>query len=626
MCGIAGISGSRREPAVLLESMARSMAHRGPDDQGMHVTSDVGLVSRRLSIIDVEGGHQPYRSEDGAVVAVFNGEIYTFARLRHRLQQMGHRFSSHADGEVIVHAYEQYGFDFLKELDGMFAIALWDDRRRTLLLARDRLGKKPLYVAQHADGTVTFASELQALLCDARVSRSLDSHAIGLFLRFGYVPAPWTAFKDVKKLLPATALICHSGKVETLPYWNLRYEPKIATRYGDALEELERRLSDAVRVRLVSDVPLGAFLSGGIDSSLVVAHMQSLSSSRVKTFSIGFRDARYDERPYARRVAEALGTDHHEELVEPSDLTAVLPRLIRHYGEPYADSSMVPTYYLARMAGKHVTVALTGDGGDELLAGYDRHAAAQWAAQFDRLPFPVRRLMLGAARHMVRPAAEEKALLHRLFRLVRSMEHPPSKRFSEWSGVLTEDERGCLGVALPAATPEIRAVASEPLDLALAMDVSHYLPDDLLTKVDVATMAVSLEARSPLLDHHLVEWTARLPVQYKRRGLRGKRLLRDALARRLPPTLFERPKMGFAAPIGKWLRNELAGLVDDALLDDTARQRGYLDPRAVEKTIKAHRSGKVDNSRAIWTMLTLELWHREVASPLSGACYMDVRR
>jgi asparagine synthase (glutamine-hydrolysing) len=614
MCGIAGFAGSRPDGSVVLEAMVSGITHRGPDQAGRYVAPGVGLAIRRLSIIDVEGGQQPYRSESGSVVAVFNGEIYGFRGVRAALERAGHRFSTGADGEVIVHAYEEYGLKFLEHLDGMFALALWDERERTLILARDRVGKKPLHVALHPDGTLSFASELQALLEDPRVTREVDQGAIAQFLQFGYVPAPGSAFRRVRKLAPGARLVWRQSGIDERPYWRLRYEPKLRIDRRYALEELDHRVGAAVRARLVSDVPLGAFLSGGIDSSTVVAHMQEATDTPVKTFSIGFSDPKYDERPHAAAVAEALGSDHYDEIVGADDLLAVLPRLVRHYGEPYADSSMVPTYYLARMARAHVTVALTGDGGDELLAGYERHAAARYASYFDQFPRPAREALVATGMRLVGAGPEQKMLGHKLFRLLRSLPLKPSERFADWSGTLTASERQRLAPALaPAADPDLIATASHPLDVALATDFSHYLPDDLLTKIDIATMACSLEARSPLLDYSLVEWAARLPVRLKQRGPRGKLLLRELLARRLDRTLFERPKMGFAAPIGSWLRSELRELVVDILLDDTAAQRGYLDPTAVECLVREHLSGAVDHARAIWTMLMLELWHREVA-------------
>ena len=621
MCGIAGFTGQRTNAPSLIQGMADALVHRGPDEKGYFTSPDASLAIRRLSIIDVEGGKQPYRNESGTVTAVFNGEIYGFAALRRALDQIGHRFATEADGEVLVHAYEEYGMDFLAHIDGMFAFALWDDGRKTLVLARDRLGKKPLHVATHADGTLSFASEPQSLLLDPKVSREVDPDAVALFLQFGYVPAPWSAFAGVEKLAPGTAVVWRPDGIQRRRYWSLGYEPKLRIGHAEALEELDRRVGEAVKARLVSDVPLGAFLSGGIDSSLVVAHMQEVRDDPVRTFSVGFADARYDERPHAAAVAKALGTDHRDEVIQADDLLAVLPLLVRHYGEPYADSSMVPTYYLARMTSAHVTVALTGDGGDELLAGYDRHAAARYSSLVDRLPASVRRPLIGAGMRMVRAGAEEKAVGHKVFRLLRSLELGPAERYADWSGTLTAAERGRLvRVSAPGVQPELAATASHPLDVALATDVSHYLPDDLLTKVDIATMACSLEARSPLLDHRLVEWTARLPVGLKRRGLRGKRLLRELLGRRLDSALFERPKMGFAAPVGSWLRGDLRELVTDTLLDSTTAQRGYLDPSAVEGLVAEHLSGAVDHGRAIWTMLMLELWHREVVdrSPVSS--------
>jgi asparagine synthase (glutamine-hydrolysing) len=613
MCGIAGFTGVRPEAAGLLEGMSDALTHRGPDERGFFTSSDASLTIRRLSIIDVEGGQQPYRNESRAVTAVFNGEIYGFSGLRRELERMGHRFATAADGEVIVHAYEEWGLGLLDRIDGMFALALWDAARKTLILARDRLGKKPLHVATHGDGTLSFASEPQSLLVDPKVSGDVDPEAVALYLQFGYVPAPWSAFRGVQKLAPGSALIWRPEGIERRRYWGLDYEPKLAIGEAEALDELDRRIGDAVKARLVSDVPLGAFLSGGIDSSLVVAHMQEMREDPVRTFSIGFADSRYDERPHAAAVARALGTDHRDEVIRADDLLAVLSMLVRHYGEPYADSSMIPTYYLARMTSAHVTVALTGDGGDELLAGYDRHGAARYSSYVDRLPDSLRRTLIALGMRMARAGSEEKALGHKVFRALRSLELEPTERYADWSGTLTAAERRRIAlVSAPGIQPELAATASHPLDIALATDVSHYLPDDLLTKVDIATMACSLEARSPLLDYRLVEWTARLPVGLKHRGLRGKRMLRELLGRRLESKLFDRPKMGFAAPIGSWLRGDLRELVTDTLLDSTTAGRGYLEPAAVRGIVGEHMSGVVDHGRAIWTMLLLELWLREV--------------
>ena len=631
MCGIAGFTGQRRGPATLA-SMSSLLVHRGPDAHGEYRSDDVSLAVRRLAIIDVAGGHQPYFNESGDVVAVFNGEIYGFKPLRADLQRLGHKFATSTDGEAIVHSYEQYGTDFLTRLDGMFALALWDVRRKRLLLARDRLGKKPLYVAvHHGERTISFASELQALLADPLVERKVDAAAIANYLKFGYVPSPLCALSNVKKLAPGTALIWEAGRMKEFRYWTLHYEPKHSVGFREAADELDERVGSAVRARLISDVPLGAFLSGGVDSSLVVAHMVEAGCHPVRTFSIGFADPRYDERPYATRIARALGTEHYDELVAAEDVLDVLSRLVRQYGEPYADSSAVPTYYLARMARRHVTVALTGDGGDELLAGYERHVAARWASAFDRLPAALRQVVIRAGLGAVGPDNDETSRRHKAYRLLRSLELPSAARFADWSSNLTEAEFVRHVSALPRvdlAQPD--SVPRDPLDQALAMDIAHYLPDDLLTKMDIATMACSLEARAPLLDYHLVEWAARLPVHLKQRRFQRKRLLRDVLARRLPRELFERPKMGFTAPIGGWLRAELRDVILDTVVSPSARCHEYLNVAEVERTVREHLDLVADHSRALWTILMLELWHREVleARPLtpSGQRRLPARR
>jgi asparagine synthase (glutamine-hydrolysing) len=623
MCGIAGFTGTRRDAPEVLGVMAATLIHRGPDEGGAHVTEDVALAVRRLSIIDVEHGTQPYFSESGDVVAVFNGEIYGFARLRERLARRGHRFMSNADGEVIVHAYEEYGEQFVTHIDGMFAIALWDERRRNLLLIRDRLGKKPLYVARRMDGGISFASELQALLADPMVTRQVSVPAIAQFLRFGYVPSPESCFLRTDKLAPGSMLIWSPSGMRHRRYWSVEYQPKLQIDYQEAVAEFRRLLSAAVRARMISDVPLGALLSGGMDSSSVVAHMVSASDRPVKTFSIGFADAGYDERPYARRVAEHLGTEHLADIVGAEDLAFILPKLVRHYGEPYADPSAVPSYYLARMARRHVTVALTGDGGDELLGGYDRHIAARVASSFDRLPPGVRRCLARTGTALAGPSANSKSLRQKAHRFFRSLDLPEGERFADWSGTLTAEERERLVPAVPRlASPAVMAHARHPLDRVLATDLEHYLPDDLLTKIDIASMACSLEARAPLLDYRLVEWTARLPANFKQRGLRRKRLLADSLGHALPADVFRRPKMGFAVPVGKWLRGELRELLTDTLLDRRSLDRGWADRAGLESAIQAHLSASTDHSRVLWTLLMLELWHREFADgprPRAGA-------
>lgn len=622
VCGIAGLAGKSTGRRAVLERMSADLAHRGPDESGIHDGEWVSLGIRRLSIIDVAGGHQPYHDEAGAIHVVFNGEIYGFRALRERLRRAGHRFASGTDGEVIAHAYEEYGpTDFVRELDGMFAFALWDDRAKRLVLARDRLGKKPLYVAHHGDGTLSFASELGALLLDERIERRVDEAALAEYLQYGYIPSPRTILQGVTKLEPGTMLTWEpSGHVDRRRYWQLDFEPKLRLSYAEALQELQERSLAAVRQRLISDVPLGVFLSGGIDSSFVLAQMIAAGAGQVHSFAIGFPDARYDERGHARRIAEQLGSVHHDALVEPTDLVDMLPELVHHYGEPFADPSMVPTFYLARWAKQHITVALTGEGGDELFGGYYRHQAARLAGYAEWLPAPIWRATGAALRRTGSPAAHPMSVRHRLYRFVRAAALAPPERYAEWMAVLSPDERAALSPTLAASGRfEPPGVARRPLDRALAVDLARSLPDQLLFKMDIATMASSLEARAPLLDYRLVEWAARLPTGFKQRGRQRKRLLGDALERHVPRELFDRPKMGFTAPIPAWLRGGLYELLTDTLLSDASRGRGIVDPAAVERLIAEHRAG-IEHTRGLWSLLMLELWHQEFIDrrPVTG--------
>ncbi len=624
MCGIAGLAGPAPDRPALLAAMSNALAHRGPDEAASYEDQHVALAIRRLSIIDVAGGHQPYVNEHGTIHAVFNGEIYGYASLRKRLERTGHRFTSRTDGEVIVHAYEEFGSRFLEELDGMFALAVWDSVQGKLVLARDRLGKKPLYVAVRQDGSLSFASELAALLLDDRIGRTVDDTALAEYLHYGYVPSPRTILSEVTKLEPGTSMTWErSGHVLTDRYWSLDFEPKYRISYRDALDEFEQRSLRAVRERLVSDVPLGLFLSGGVDSSFILAQMVAAGAPAVETFSIGFPDSRYDERAQARLIAERLGSVHHEALVAPTDLVDVLPRLVHHYGEPFADPSAVPSFYVARMARERITVALTGEGGDELFGGYYRHQAARVAAHLDRLPAVARRMAGNGATRLGDELAHPTSNRHKLYRFLRAVELDPGERYAEYTAVLSPGERKGLSPELAAAPPfHPPGRASDPLDKALAVDIARSLPDQLLFKMDIATMASSLEARAPLLDYRLVEWAARLPVAYKQRGAKRKRLISDALARHVPAELFKRPKMGFTAPIPAWLRAELSDFTADTLLSEASRQRGIVDTKSVEQLIRKHRDGE-DHTRGLWTLLMLELWNQEfvdTVEPKTPAC------
>jgi asparagine synthase (glutamine-hydrolysing) len=612
MCGIAGIVGPCPDRFELIRSMSDGLAHRGPDEAGVYEDEAVSLAIRRLSIIDVAGGHQPYHNEAGTVHAVFNGEIYGFRQLRARLERAGHRMASRTDGEVIVHAYEEFGPRFVDELDGMFALAVWDPQARRLILARDRMGKKPLFVAHHPDGTLSFASELAPLLLDSRIGREIDQVALAEYLQFGYVPSPRTILSSVSKLAPGTMATWRpDGSLKTESYWRLDFEPKHELSYAEALEELEERAREAVRARLVSDVPLGVFLSGGVDSSYVLAQMVAAGAPSVESFAIGFPDTRYDERAHARRIAERLGSVHHEAIVAPTDLVELLPSLVQHYGEPFSDSSAVPTFYLARWAKQHITVALTGEGGDELFGGYYRHQAARLAAASDRLPLPARHAAGLGANRLGSELAHPMSTRHKVYRFLRSVELEPGDRYAEWTAVLSPAERAGVSPALQRAPRfEPAGQVSSPLDRALAVDLARSLPDQLLYKMDIATMASSLEARAPLLDYRLVEWAARLPVSFKQRGRSRKRLLADALERHIPPEFFKRPKMGFTAPIPAWLRGGLYEFTRETLLGQASRQRGLIDVAVAERLITEHKAG-IEHTRGLWSLLMLELWHQQ---------------
>lgn len=615
--------------------MNEALCHRGPDGEGTYLDEHVGLAMRRLAIIDVAGGDQPIFNEDRGVCVVLNGEIYNFQDLRQELRRLGHTFATASDTEVIVHAYEVWGVECVERLWGMFAFALWDSRAGRLLLARDRLGKKPLVYYHAPDGGLAFASELQSLLRHPRVPRRVDAVALDDYLTYLYVPAPRTAFADVAKLPPGHRLVWQAGRVSVERYWQPRFGPKQAMGEDEALERFGALFRDAVRRRLIADVPLGAFLSGGLDSSAVVAEMAEQSAAPVKTFSIGFGQADYDELAYARQVAQRFGTDHHELVVEPRALD-ILPTLVRHYGEPFADSSAIPTYYVSRLTRQHVTVALNGDGGDELLAGYDRHLAARAAARYDAA-------VPGFARsHVIRPLARfipeerhRRGLLRRAKRFLSAAHLDPAQRYLHWIGayttaqkarLYTDDARRQLGDNDSAhwlAEALTGEPGLDPVDAVQRADALLYLPGDLLAKVDIASMASSLEARSPFLDHRLVELCGSLPSTYKLRGRTSKWLLRRLMRDRLPPDVLTRPKMGFGVPVGDWLRGELRPLLHDTVLSSRSLARGLFRPAEVRAIADAHLAARADHTPRLWALLMLELWFQafvDQAPPAPAPC------
>ena len=646
MCGICGIF--HRDPAAGvsrddLRRMIAAQRHRGPDDAGTFLRGDlppyaesppppqhnVGLGMARLSIIDVLGGHQPMANEDGTVWVVFNGEIYNFRELRSELAGRGHVFRSRADTEAIVHLYEEMGERVVERLRGMFAFALWDERRGQLLLARDRLGQKPL--VYHDDGSrLAFASELQGLLEAPGVPRALCPQALDDYLTYQYVPAPLTIFEGVRKLPPAHFLVASAEGTRIERYWDLPAETAKDAEPVRSADDLRSRLAEAVRMRLVADVPLGAFLSGGIDSSIVVGLMARERREPVRTFSIGFGERKYDELNYARMAAEQFKTQHREFVVTP-DAIGLLPKLVRHYGEPFADSSAIPTYYLAERTREHVTVALSGDGGDEAFGGYQRYVAMRLGSVYDALPEGARSAIERIAGRLVRgvSTSEPKTLGRRVRRFVEGLSRPAAERYVEWiayfkrvdrAGLYTDEFAARLGDHDPARylAAEFEKVPS--LDAVAAtsrVDAATYLPNDILAKVDIASMANSLEVRSPFLDHEVMAFGLSLPTDVRMGplGIVTKRLLRQAFSDLLPAEIRTRGKMGFGVPIAAWLRKELRGYVQDVLLSPESLGRGYFREEAVRNLVDDHIHERADNADRLWALLNLELWHREFLSP-----------
>jgi asparagine synthase (glutamine-hydrolysing) len=630
MCGIAGklyMDPARRVERAVLERMGAALAHRGPDDGGIWRQGAVGLAHRRLSIIDLSAaGHQPMSNEDGSVWIVFNGEIYNFQDLRPALEAAGHRFRSRTDTEVILHLYEEHGTECLARLRGMFAFAIWDGPRRRLFLARDRLGKKPL-VYQADQAAFRFASEAKAILQDPAVEARPDARAIARYLTYGYVPGSHSAFAGFHRLPAGHHLLWEDGRTVVTRYWRLQRDPGEPRPEAAWCEEIRARLEEAVRLRLVSDVPLGAFLSGGVDSSAVVATMAKALPGRVKTFSIGFDEPEYDELQYARLVAERFGTEHHELVVRP-DAVAVLPKLAWHYDEPFGDSSAVPTFYVAQMTRRHVTVALNGDAGDESFGGYERYVASLAAHRIDGLPGAG--LLRAAARTAlgVWPAKGRRTSLPaRARRFLDGLAEAPERRYARWFCHFYGDRKAEL------CTPAFLHEAEETDDLAdllaafrehestdllnatMGVDAQLYLPDDLLVKVDIASMAHGLEARSPFLDHEFMEFAATIPSDLKVRGRATKRILKKALEDLVPKPVLTRRKMGFGVPIDHWLRHEVRDLAYETLLSPRALGRNYFRPAVVRRLLEEHAAGRANLQYWLWTLLMLELWHRTYIDP-----------
>jgi asparagine synthase (glutamine-hydrolysing) len=636
MCGITGAiwtdpaKGISREE---LDRMTDALAHRGPDDRGelhgeIHFQPPyeplpgIALGFRRLSIIDLASGHQPMCNESKDVWIVFNGEIYNFAELRHRLEGAGHAFRTKSDTETIVHLYEDEGPGCFEHLNGMFAVAIWDASRRRLVLGRDRLGKKPL-VYRHERGRLLFASELKSLLEAPIGPLDIDPGAVDEYLTYQYIPHPKTIYRGVHKLPPGCYAVFQDDRLEVNPYWRPDFSREQKWSEDEAIERLRELLDDAVRLRLQSDVPLGAFLSGGVDSSLVTALAQKHAGERLKTFSIGFPVAEYDETRYARRVAEHLDTEHHEFQVTP-DAVQILPRQVRQYDEPFSDSSAVPTWYVSELTRRHVTVALSGDGGDELFAGYPRYKAAALAAAIDRLPLAP--AILSARFWQLLPGAKQKSLLRKAKRFGEALGKRPARRYLDWVSIFDEGRRAELYnddflARLPNADPADfldaawrRTGKRDAVTAASLTDLVTYLPCDLMAKVDIASMAHGLECRQPFLDFRVVEFAAGLPSKLKYRRGKGKLLLRKAFGDLLPDEIWTRQKMGFGVPLDHWFRHELKPMTHETLLAGDALCREFFRPKAVAKLVNEHESMRFDHSYRLWSLLVFELWLRDFRS------------
>ena len=604
----------------VLERMCAALEHRGPDSRGLFVEDGVGLGIQRLRVVDLVTGDQPIYNEDRSVVVVLNGEIYNFRELRDRLRSRGHRFATEGDTETIVHAYEEYGVDCVRHLHGMFAFALWDKRRRRLLIARDRIGKKPLFYTL-AGGGLSFASELRSLMEDQDVPRRVDPRAVDYFLAHGYVPAPLSIFKDVRKLPGAHTLVLEDGKATIERYWRLDFSQKLRVSDPRELHEpIREHLRAATRRRMVADVPVGAFLSGGIDSSAVVAAMAETSANPVRTFSIGFTTEAFDELRYARRIAELFGTEHHEFVVSP-DAIEMVPKIVRQYGEPFADPSAIPSFYLSQLTRSHVTVALNGDGGDESFGGYSRYAANRLAGRLDRLPASLRRAMAAPAGRL--GGGDVASVSNKARRLMETLPLTPLERYERYVSWLSESRRSALYqddfAALVRRSPDDglltraweEASGTDVIDVMLEVDSTTFLPGDLIPKIDIATMAYALEARSPLLDHQLLEFAASIPADLKVRGTEKKWIFRQALRGWVPDDILDRPKQGFTVPIGDWFRNDLRDLARDVLLDPGTLDRGYFKPSTVRSMLDRHSAGDGAQTNPLWALFMFELWHRE---------------
>ena len=623
MCGITGfISKEKNAPIgkreILLDRMCASIIHRGPDEQGMLVKDRAALGMRRLSIIDIKSGQQPIYTEDGNLAIVFNGEIYNFKEIKKELESLGHRFKTNSDTETILLAYQEFGADCLEKLRGMFAFAIWNFREETLFIARDRVGKKPLFYSLTPAGNFVFGSELKTLLTHGEIEKEIDFAALDAYLTFGYVPEEFCIFKSVEKLAPGHFLIFKNGAVQTEKYWDFDYlKPTNIKTEAEYVEVLREKIKDAVAVRLISEVPLGAFLSGGVDSSTIVAMMSQISDAPVKTFSIGFNEDSFSELKYAKKIAEHFGTEHHEFIVTP-DLIDIADELIEHFDEPFADSSSLPTFMVSKMARKFVTVVLSGDGGDELFAGYTRYVIDKKRSGLANLPKALRTGVLRRVSEKLSHGARGKNYLYNisldpLDRYIDSVSHfnEPQKR-----SLYSEDFQARLNGGFGAGERIFKQFAESvetgnAIDNLLYLDSKTYLPGDILTKVDRMSMANSLEARVPLLDHKLIEFVMNIPPELKMKGLETKYILKKAMEGIVPREILYREKQGFGIPISEWINVQLRERIHSDLSDKRTLERRYFEKSYIQTLLDEHSAKRRDHSSVLWSLWMLELWHRK---------------
>ena len=625
MCGITGWANldSRTPPPEgakeLLHSMCERMVHRGPDSEGLLVVNGAALGMRRLAIIDLVTGEQPVYNEDKSVAAILNGEIYNYREIRADLEKRGHSFRSQSDTEVLPHLYEEYGDDMVQHLNAMFAFALWDSKQRRLLLARDRFGEKPLYWGIF-DNTLLFASEPKVLLAHPAVKTSLNLQALRQYLSFDYVPAPLTIYQGINKLPAAHTLTLANGRIETRPYWCLSYKTRRPTpTEAEAAEHLRELLADSVRMRLVSDVPLGVLLSGGVDSSTVAALAVEASSEAVKTFSISFAESSFDESSYARAVAKYLGTDHHEERLSANLAANLVGEIGSWMDEPFSDPSLVPTYLLSRFTRKHVTVALGGDGGDELFAGYPMYRGHRWAENYLKVPH-VFRAAFEPLIGLLPVKTKNLSFDYKATRFISGTKYDRVARHHIWFGSFNPAEQEMLltSKVLGATDADIyreprlmldECDSADVVEQMQSLDTRLYIAEDILTKVDRASMAVSLEVRAPFLDPRVAEYAASLPTNYKLRGRKTKYILKRAIEDSLPSFVTRRGKKGFGVPVAEWLKGKLRPLARDLLSPDRVRRAGVFNPEYVTRLQDEHERGVANHRKLLWTLLMFELWH-----------------